>query len=106
MSEVKKILLQATLPECVDQTRTAVFAENCLFGVICVGEDEQIVFSSGDKVVKSLPYGMEVYDIEGIEWFSDSEIAFERAKELAIRHDCSFVTYPSFFKLLKLKEKS
>ena len=102
MSEVKKILLQATLPDSIPNGK----AEDCLFGVTCVGEDEQIVFSSGDKVVKSLPYGMEVYDIEGIEWFSDSEIAFERAKELAIRHDCSFVTYPSFFKLLKLKEKS
>jgi len=102
MSEVKKILLQATLPDFSPDGK----AEDCLFGVTCVGEDEQIVFSSGGKVIKSLPSGMEIYDIEGMEWFSDSETAFERAKELAIKHDCPFITLPSFFKLLKLKEKS
>jgi hypothetical protein len=99
MSEVKKILLQATLPY-LERS-----AEGCLFGVVCVNEDEQVVFSMGDKVIKSLSSGMEVHDIEGMEWFSDSETAFERAKELAIKHDCPFVTYPSFFKLMKLKEK-
>ncbi|HBZ40054.1 MAG TPA: hypothetical protein DEO59_16860 [Balneola sp.] len=102
MSEVKKIYLQATLPESVPDGK----AEDCLFGVTCVGEDEQIVFSSGGKVVKSLPNGMEIHDIEGMEWFSDSEISFERAKELAIKHGCPFVILPSFFRLLKLKEKN
>ena len=101
MSEVKKILLQATLPDSIPNGK----AEDCLFGVTCVGEDEQIVFASGDKGIKSLSSGMEVHDIEGMEWFSDSETAFERARELAIKHVCPFVTYPSFFKLMKLKEK-
>ncbi len=100
--EVKKILLQATLPDSIPNGKP----EDCLFGVTCIGEDEQIVFSSGGKVIKSLPNGMEVHDIEGMEWFSDSEISFERAKELAIKHDCPFITLPSFFKLLKFKEKS
>ena len=100
--EVKKILLQATLPDSIPNGKP----EDCLFGVTCILADEQIVFSSGGKVIKSLPNGMEVHDIEGMEWFSDSEISFERAKELAIKHDCPFITLPSFFKLLKFKEKS